>query len=571
MRSAFRAPGSAVTLTPPSVRSHAYTSTVADVYARYSRLSNRDVFFLTGTDEHGQKVEQSAAARGVSPQQLADTNSAAFREVAGWLNVSYDCFHRTSSPAHVRQVGALVERLLVKGDAYLGTFSGWYDAGQEEYVAEEKARELGYKSPVTGRELVRAEEENYYFRLSAFQGRLLELFESRPDFVQPPGRRNEMLARLREGLQDVPISRTNFSWGIPVPSDPRHVIYVWIDALLNYITALGLGEAAGGAEAAEAAARARFWPATVHIMAKEIAWFHSVIWPALLMALELPLPGKVYAHAFWIRDGVKMSKSLGNFVDLEAMRRYTDAYGLDAFRYYLVVDGPMGATDANFSAERLQDIYSAELVNTLGNCGSRVTAMVGKYFEGVLPGELDAQGGRILASASDQDWPARAAQASAEACAAYEALELGEAARAALRLVTCVDVFVQTTEPFRLAKDPARTAELGAILYQCMEALRIAGLLLAPIMPTKMGQLAEALGQAPALTGAGEAGGALPLAEQLRWGGLRPGQRLEKLALFPRVDSPDAEAAPAPATAKPPKTPKIKPAKAALADSSSTN
>ncbi len=313
------------------------------MYARYARTCGRDVFFLTGTDEHGLKVEQSAAKRGVTPQALADENSASFRAVMTGLHISFDHFIRTTDEAHMRQVGALVQRLKDSGDAYLGTFEGWYDAGQEEYFAENKAKELDYKSPVTGRELVRATEENYYFRLSKFQDRLLALFESRPDFVQPPARRNEMLARLREGLQDVPISRTNFSWGIPMPGDARHVIYVWIDALLNYVTALGLGDAPGSDIHAQ---RARYWPATIHVMAKEIAWFHAVIWPAMLMALDLPLPGRVYAHAFWIRDGMKMSKSLGNFVDLETMQRYIDCYGLDAFRYYLVVDGPLGATGA---------------------------------------------------------------------------------------------------------------------------------------------------------------------------------------------------------------------------------
>jgi len=324
-------------------RRHAYTSTVADVYARSCRAAGRPVFFLTGTDEHGLKVEQSAAARGVPPQQLADENSAAFRDVMTGLNISFDDFWRTTDPAHMRQVQALVQRLQASGAVYLGEFEGWYDAGQEEYIAEMQAKELDYKSPISGKPLVRAREENYYFRLSAFQARLEALLEQHPEFVQPQARRNEMLGRLREGLTDVPISRTNFRWGIPMPGDERHVIYVWIDALLNYVTALGLGEAPGEARRE---ARQHFWPATLHVMAKEIAWFHAVVWPAMLMALELPLPRTVYAHAFWIRDGVKMSKSLGNFVDLAAIKRYTDAYGLDAFRYFLVVDGPGAANGA---------------------------------------------------------------------------------------------------------------------------------------------------------------------------------------------------------------------------------
>jgi methionine--tRNA ligase len=531
------------------VRRHAYTSTVADVYARAARSSGREVFFLTGTDEHGLKVEQSAAARGVAPQALADENSAAFRAVMTALNISFDHFIRTTDDAHVRQVSALVQRLCDSGDAYLGTFEGWYDAGQEEYYAEQKAKDLEYKSPINGKPLVRATEENYYFRLSAYSERLLALFEARPDFVRPPARRNEMLARLRDGLSDVPISRTNFSWGIPFLSDERHVIYVWIDALLNYATALGLGEAEGHPTRE---ARAHFWPAQLHVMAKEIAWFHAVIWPAMLMALNLPLPATVYAHGFWIRDGMKMSKSLGNFVDLASMQRYINAYGLDSFRYYLIVDGPLGATDANFSAERLQDVYSAELVNTLGNSASRVTAMIGKYFDGVVPTELDAASGARIVTAlgGGVDWPARAAAAAATAADAYESLDLATAARAGVRLVTDVDVFIQATEPFKIAKDETRMAELGAILYQCLEALRIAGVLLAPVLPVKMAELNLALCGADVAAAA--AADALPTAQRVAWGGLRVGTRVEKLALFPRVESPDAaEIAAAAAAAAP--------------------
>ena len=523
-------------------RRHAYTSTVADVYARFSRSSGRDTFFLTGTDEHGLKVEQSAAAKGVTPQALADENSASFRAVMTELNISFDHFIRTTDADHTRQVAALVQRLRDTGAAYLGTFEGWYDAGQEEYFAENKAKELEYKSPVTGRDLVRATEENYYFRLSAFQDRLLQLYDTHPQFLQPSSRRNEMLARIREGLQDVPISRTNFSWGIPMPGDSRHVIYVWIDALFNYITALGLGD---GPDSPLRARRQAYWPASVHIMAKEIAWFHAVIWPAMLMALELPLPGKVYAHSFWIRDGMKMSKSLGNFVDLATMQRYIACYGLDAFRYYLVVDGPLGATDANFSSERLHDIYTADLVNTLGNCASRVTAMIGKYYDGATPGETDPTTGQRVAvttitGAPALDWPARAAVAADTCLSAYEALDLATAARAAVALVTEVDVYIQSTEPFKMAKDDSRRAELGAILYHSMEAVRIAGALLSPVLPTKMQELALALGEDTAQ----------PLGSRVTWGGLPPGRLLPKLALFPRVDSPDAAPPAASAPAK---------------------
>jgi len=524
---------------------------VADVYARFARSCGRDTFFLTGTAEHGLNVEQSAAARGCTPQALADENSAVFRAVMSELNISFDHFIRTTDEDHTRQVAALVQRLRDTGSAYLGTFEGWYDAGQEEYFAENKAKELDYKSPVTGKDLVRATEENYYFRLSAFQDRLLQLYDANPEFLQPSARRNEMLARLREGLQDVPISRTNFSWGIPMPGDSRHVIYVWIDALLNYITALGLGDDA--ADSKLRAQRAKYWPANVHIMAKEIAWFHAVIWPAMLMALDLPLPGKVYAHAFWIRDGMKMSKSLGNFVDLATMQRYIGCYGLEAFRYYLVVDGPLGATDANFSSERLHDIYTADLVNTVGNCASRVTAMIGKYYDGATPAEMDPSTGlpvvvTSITGSATLDWPARAEAAANASLSAYESLDLASAARTAVALVTEVDVYIQSTEPFKMAKDDSKRLQMGAILYRSMEAVRIAGALLSPVLPGKMEELAVALGDDVKQ----------PLKQRVRWGGLKPGHALPKLVLFPRVDSPDAPPAapvaePAPKAAKKPK------------------
>jgi methionyl-tRNA synthetase len=317
---------------------HVYTSTIADAYARFQRSRGRDVFFLTGTDEHGLKVEQSAQKRGISPQELADENSATFRQVLDDMGITFDGFIRTTEPYHKSQVQHFVDKLREKGDVYLGKFEGWYDEGQEEYYTETKAKELDYKSPVSGKDMARSSEENYYFKLSAYQRQLEKLHEECPDFLSPPARRNEILSRLSQGLNDVPISRTNFKWGIAMPNDDNHIIYVWIDALLNYITALGLAEEPSQPAASAGVATRRlkgelkdYWPASLHIMAKEISWFHAVIWPALLMALEMPLPERVHAHGFWIRDGKKMSKSLGNFVDLKPITRYTDHYGLDIF------------------------------------------------------------------------------------------------------------------------------------------------------------------------------------------------------------------------------------------------
>jgi methionine--tRNA ligase len=501
---------------------HVYTSTVADAYARYRRARGEDVFFLTGTDEHGLKVEQSAEKRGIEPQALADENSQKFRDVMTAYDISFDEFIRTTDDYHERQVRALVKVLQEKDAVYLGRFEGWYDEGQEEYYTESKAKELDYKSPISGKDMVRSSEENYYFRLSKFQKELEALHADNPDFLTPSARRNEMIGRLNEGLNDVPISRTNFKWGIPMPDDEKHVIYVWIDALMNYITAIGLGD---GKDSIVYADRSKYWPASMHIMAKEISWFHSVIWPALLMALDLPLPQRVHAHAFWIREGRKMSKSLGNFVDLACMDRFKEHYGLDAMRYYLAVEGPIGAQDANFSAERVQEIYSSDLVNTMGNSVSRTTAMINKYFDGEVRSE-EANGARV--TFDNWDWPARTSAHVQDALTAYDKLDLPRAAAAAKNIVMDVDLFITETEPFRMAKDESKSAELAACLYQCLEALRIAAVLLEPLMPNKMAEF-------DAGVGLGEGS----IAQRTKWGGLKPGTKVEKLALFPRVEGLD--------------------------------
>ncbi|MDP7030067.1 MAG: methionine--tRNA ligase [Phycisphaerales bacterium] len=502
---------------------HVYTTTICDVWARFMRGLGDDVFFLTGTDEHGQKVEQSAAEKGVTPQALADENSAEFRRIMGLFDLTNDAFIRTTDPRHETQVQALVKRLMDSGDVYLGTFEGWYDAGQEEYYTETKAREVEYTSPISGKPLERATEENYYFRLSAFQDRLEALFAEQPGLVQPEARRNEVLGRLREGLQDVPISRTNFAWGIEVPDAPDHVIYVWIDALFNYITALGLGDQASDWYAQ----RHQYWPATVQVIGKEILWFHAVIWPALLMALGLPLPGCVYAHSFWISEGQKMSKSLGNFIDLEMLDRYVETFGRDALRYFLATQGPLGATDADFSRAQFHETYTADLVNTLGNCTSRTSAMIGKYCDGVCPADTGACAGGGV------EWPEFTAARVEAATAAMERFDLAGSIAAAMSIVRQVDVFINETAPFKLAKDPANAETVGNILYRCAEALRIAACLLEAVLPQSVGNLREAWSL-------GDAGN--QLGQACRWGQLQPGTSIAKVALFPRVE---AEAVPA--------------------------
>lgn len=504
---------------------HVYTTTVADAVARYHRLSGDQVFFLTGTDEHAAKVVEAAAEHGLSPQQWADRNAAAFQEAFRRLELSHDDFIRTTEERHETKVRQYVEQLLASGDVYLGEYEGWYDTGQEEYVPETKARDGGFVSPFNGKPLVRRKEHNYFFRLSRYTEQLLRLLESDELRVRPEARRNEVVARIREGLNDVPISRSGAGdWGIPVPGDPEHTIYVWIDALLNYLTAVDTDE------------RRAFWPAQVHLIAKDILWFHAVIWPGLLLALRaLPgndwigLPKVVYAHSFWIREGQKMSKSLGNFIDLEEIDRYLGDFGVDGLRHFLLTQGPLGTTDSDFAEERLLDLYNADLANTLGNCLNRVTHMIGRYCGGQVP----APGPRVEGGSDHGDTAERCVERYRRA---FEDLDLAGAATAALDLVRAIDVYIDRTRPFSLAKDAERLPEVGTILYNCAEALRIATLLLWPLIPGKMAEVWRRFGldhYAAALShrGRGDLGG------WVKWGQLEPGATVQRgEALFPRID-----------------------------------
>jgi methionyl-tRNA synthetase len=507
---------------------HCYTATLADVYARFMRLAGREVLFLTGTDEHADKVVTSATAHGVSPQAWADTNAAAFREAFGFLNIACDDFIRTTESRHTTRVSRYIAALQAAGAVYKGEYTGWYDPGQEEYLTETSAKEAGYVSPVSGKSLIRRTETCYFFRLSKYQAALEARIDAHPEFLQPESRRNEVRGRLREGLQDVPISRPvtddpATQWGIRMPGDPSHRVYVWIDALFNYLSTIDTPD------------RRHFWPPTCHLIGKDILWFHAVIWPCLLMALNEPLPRTIYAHGWWISEGRKMSKSLGNFIDLAQLRRYVEGYGVDALRWFLVTQGPLGAADADFSHAKFTEIYSAELVNTVGNCASRVTAMIGKYCDGLVPQPSSAAavetGAGTLAGA--------AAQATGESIRRMDAFDLAGSLQAGLALVRRVDGHINATEPFKLAKDPRNAPRLAAILYDCAETVRIASLLLWAAMPGKMAELWRALGLAidPA---AGE------LVRLAAWGGLVPGTQVNKVALFPRVEPQVDSTPPAP-------------------------
>ena len=503
---------------------HCYTTLLADVWARFERLAGgggADVFFLTGTDEHAEKVVSAAQERGLTPQAWADTNAAAFRGAFDAMGFTHDDFVRTSEDRHKDRASAYIRQLVDSGDIELGDYEGWWDASQEEYVPENVAREHDYKSPVTGRELEKRVEQNYFFRLDKHEAWLAEQIESDAVRVLPSARKNEVLGRIRQGLQKVPVSRrvkddeseAASAWGIRMPNDPDHRIYVWIEALCNYLTVVDTDE------------RRRFWPATVHVMAKDILWFHAVIWPAMLRALGREAPKTVYAHAYWIREGRKMSKSLGNFIEIELLEAYAARYSLDAVRWYLLTQGPMGANDADFAHDRFIEVYNNDLANGFGNSVSRVSNMLAKYFPGegggVIPRECNGEFGfpdgkslqlalKALELAGKPVEDATRTFNFAEACAkalagasgATERFALDEAAMAGLGLVRTVDEFISYSAPFTLAKkmDELEHADkaLGTILYTCAEALRVASLLLSPVLPAKCAEVWAAWGCAPA-------------------------------------------------------------------------
>lgn len=508
---------------------HCYSTIVADCVARFMRLAGRDAFFLTGTDEHAEKVVTAAEQRGITPREWADRNAEAFRQAFRFVTSSHDDFIRTSEARHIDRVEGYIKRMLDSGDIFLGTYEGWFDQSQEEYVTESTAREHDYNSPVTGQPLTKRSEQNYFFRLSAYQDRLLEHIERNPLFIQPDARRNEVLGRIKQGLQDVPVSRAAGEtvpgaeqWGITMPGDDDHRVYVWIDALFNYLTTVDTDR------------RRKYWPAQVHIIAKDILWFHAVIWPCMLMALGEQLPRTVYVHSYYIREGRKMSKSLNNFIDLPTMQAYADRFGVDALRYYLLTHGPLGVTDADFSYSHFVEMYNAHLANGIGNAHSRVANMIAKYFDGKIP-EPPAELGGADAELGPK-WRSFVADHAAAAITYANHVAVDKALDAALSISNAVDGFINDTAPFKLAKDDANMPTVAAILYQCAEALRIACTLLSPAMPNAMATAIERLGFTVDATDSFE--------ELIQWGRLTPGKHVTKGdPLFPRADAKDPEPA----------------------------
>ncbi len=495
---------------------HSYTTIAADVLARFFRAEGRDVRFLTGTDEHGIKIYKAAREKGKEPDQLGDEVVVHFKKLWEDLNISHDDFIRTTEDRHEQRVQALIRTLQEKDEVYKGQYEGWYDEGQEEFVTESTARENEYKSPISGRDLTRYSEENYFFRLSKWVPRLIEHIEATPEFIAPESRRNEVLSKLKQGVDDLCISRgaEKLPWGVPMPSDPSHVVYVWVDALSNYITALGIPEIGRDDDGAFK----RYWPASVHLIGKDILWFHAVYWPCLLMALDLPLPKCVFAHGWWTAEGRKMSKTLGNFISRETIEEICNEYSVDVYRYYLLRAVAFGA-DGDFSQEMFQTRYNSDLANTLGNLLSRSVNMISRYVDGLIP----AGGNSVPEQQSVIDAAGELSSAAVEDmsnCAFHRYIDK------IIALADATNQFIDKTEPFRLAKDPSQKQRLGEILYTCAEALRIALLFLEPIMPEASRR---------GLAQLGLRGVATPLMEKARWGQLLPGTRVKKGdPLFPR-------------------------------------
>lgn len=448
---------------------HVYTTICADVLARFHRLVGDETFLLTGTDEHGVKMVQTAAEKGVEPCQLADRVSGVFKSLWQELDITHDDFIRTSSPRHHKCVQSIISRLLANKDIYLGTYEGWYDEGQEEFVTETEARTRNYIA-FNGKPLAQFSEPSYFFRLTKYADRLLDFLNSHPEFILPQERFNEVVSKLKAGVQDLSISRATLKWGIPFPNDPAHVVYVWIDALSNYISALDYGTD-------NDARFRRFWPADLHLIGKEILWFHAVYWPCILLSLGEPLPRQIFAHGWWLSGGRKMSKTEGNFIGIEKLREAAGAYGMDTLRYYLLRTASFG-NDLNWFDAELSRSFT-ELSNTIGNCLNRVLKMVFKYRGGVLPTrEPDAlllPVDYALMNQTQALFPALQA--------AYAACQLHQCALLPVELARSINVYIEAAAPFKLARDPAKAGRLDTVLNITTQGIYTAMAGLLPVLP----------------------------------------------------------------------------------------
>lgn len=478
---------------------HAYTTILADVLARYHKLidGEQGVFFLTGVDEHGQKVQQAAEKRGVSPQAHCDEYHERFKELWEKLEIRYDDFIRTTEARHVRVVQEALKTVHANGDIYMAEYEGWYSVSEERFISTAE------KDSGAFRDIKSLKERNWFFRMSRYQDQLVKYIHDHPQFIRPEHRKNEVLGFLRQPLGDLCISRpkSRMSWGIEIPFDPDYVTYVWFDALLNYVTGPGY--------LADEASFGKWWPADVHLIGKDILTTHSVYWPTMLMSLGLPLPKTIFAHGWWMMGDSKMSKSLGNVVSPLDL---VDEYGVDAVRYYLMSEMVPGM-DSNFTMESFVKRFNSDLANDFGNLLNRVSGLIGKYFDGKVPEAVDPDGAAC-------EVMELAERVKGQVQTAVQSFEIQAAAGAVMSLVRLANLYMERQAPWKQVKENARAA--GGTLYTATEALRIAAVLLAPIMPTKCEKVLDVLG----------ATGSAPL-----WGGLVGGVTLQSHeALFPRLE-----------------------------------